>query len=224
MSQKVLISVTNEHWIHKTVVRRMLQLIQDTRYEIRIIMPSHKPYENNLHHIVNDVLKDGYDFWLNIDSDNPPEKNPLDLVALNKDVIGLPTPVIHFAGDSSGDAPVYFNAYDYIPEADAYKPHGVFSGLRKVDAVGTGCVLFARRVFEHPEMQKGCFIRKLNPDGTVERGNDISFCERATENGFEIYAHYDYFCGHFSEIEINEMAKHYQEFFEKQLRREVENV
>ena len=61
MRKKVLISVTNEHWIHKMVVRRLLQLIQDTRYDINIIMPSHKPYENNLHHIVNDVLKDGYD-------------------------------------------------------------------------------------------------------------------------------------------------------------------
>jgi hypothetical protein len=198
-NKRVLISVTNEHWIHKMVVKRMLQLIQDTRYEIRIIMPSHKPY----------------------DSDNPPEKNPLDLVALNKDVIGLPTPVTHFDGKGTGDTPVYWNAYDYQPEFDAYKPHGVFKGLRKVDAVGTGCVLFSRRVFEHPEMQKGCFTRKLNPDGTVDKGNDISFCERAIENGFEIYAHYDYFCGHFSEIEINEMVKHYKELFEKQLSKET---
>jgi len=213
--KKVLISVTNEHWIHKMVVRRMLQLIQDTRYQVNIIMPSHKPYENNLHHIVKDLIEGDYDFWLNIDSDNPPERNPLDLVALNKDIIGLPTPVIHFAGDGSGDAPVYFNAYDYVPEADAYRPHGNMKSLQKVDAVGTGCVLFSRRVFEHPEMQKGCFTRKLNPDGTVDKGNDISFCERAIENGFEIYAHYDYFCGHFSEVEINEMSKHYGELIEK---------
>jgi len=215
MKKKVLVSVTNEHWIHKTVVKRMLQLIQDTRYEIRIIMPSHKPYENNLHHIVNDVLKDGHDFWLNIDSDNPPEKNPLDLVELDLDVVGLPTPIICFAGDGEGDVPVYLNAYDYVPEADAYRPHKTMKGLRRVDAVGTGCVLFSRRVFEHPEMQKGCFTRKLNPDGTVNKGNDFSFCERATENGFKIYAHYDYFCGHFSEVEINEMNKHYGELFNK---------
>jgi hypothetical protein len=191
--------------------------MMDGRYKNTIIMPSHKPYENNLHHIVNDVLKDGYDFWLNIDSDNPPERNPLDLVALNKDIIGMPTPVIHMDGKHSGDPPVYLNAYDYIPEVGAYRPHSVFRGLRKVDAVGTGCVLFARRVFEHPEMQKGCFTRKLYKDGTVNKGNDISFCERARENGFEIYAHYDYYCDHFSETSINEMVAHYSEFFDKQL-------
>ena len=214
MREKVLITVTNEHWIHKTVVRRLLQLFQDTRYDIKLIMPSHKPYENNLHHIVNDVLKGGYDFWLNIDSDNPPEKNPLDLIELDKDVIGMPTPVAHFDGKYTGDFPVIWSAFDYHPEHDAYKPHHTMGGLRKVDVVGTGCVLFARRVFEHPEMQKGCFTRKLNKDGTVDRGNDFSFCERARDSGFEIYAHYDYFCGHFSELEMNEMVMHFRQFFE----------
>lgn len=212
---KVLISVTNEHWIHKTVVNRLLRLQQDARYNLRIILPSHKPYENNLHHIVKDVLSDGYDFWLNIDSDNPPERNPLDLIELDKDIIGLPTPIIHFDKDHLGDAPVYWNAYDYIKEADAYKPHSVYVGLQRVDAVGTGCILFARRVFEHPNMQLGCFTRKLNLDGTVNKGNDISFCERATENGFEIYSHFDYFCSHQNEIDVNEMVEMYSKLFEK---------
>lgn len=215
MKKKVLVSVTNEHWIHKSVVWVLLKLIQDGRHKVRIIMPSHKPYENNLHHIVKDVLDDGYDFWLNIDSDNPPEKNPLDLVELNKDIIGLPTPIAHFDGKGTGDAPVYLNAYDYVPEADAYKPHGKFKGLRRVDAVGTGCVLFSRRVFEHPQMQKGCFARKLNEDGTVNKGNDISFCERARENGFEIFAHYSYGCDHFSELSLKEMVRHHNEFYRK---------
>jgi len=217
MRKKVLISVPNEHWIHKTVVERMFRLMRDTKgHQLKIIMPSHRPYENNLHHIVNDVLEGGHDFWLNIDADNPPERNPLELVALNKDVIGCPTPITHFDGKGSGDSPVLWNAFDYCPEHDSYKPHRTMRGLRKVDVVGTGCVLFSRRVFEHPEMQKGCFTRKLNKDGTVDRGNDFSFCERARENGFEIYAHYDYFCGHFSEMEINEMVKHFREFIDKQ--------
>jgi hypothetical protein len=208
----VLISVTNEHWIHKSVVHRLLKLQMDGRYNITIIMPSHKPYENNLHHIVKDVVNGGFDFWLNIDSDNPPERNPLDLVELDLDVVGMVTPVIHFDKLRLGDAPVYLNAYDYVPEHDAYKPHIPFKGLQEVDAIGTGCVLFSAEVFKHPEMMKGCFTRKLNSDGTVNKGNDISFCERAKENGFRIYAHYDYFCGHFKEIETNEMVEHFKAF------------
>jgi hypothetical protein len=213
--KKVLISFPNEHWLHKTVVHRMLKLQADDRYKTSIIMPSHKPFENNLHHIIVDFLKGDYDYWLTIDSDNPPENNPLDLIQLDKDIIGCPTPIIHFDKDHLGDAPVYWNAYDYVPEADAYSPHKEMEGLQRVDAVGTGCVLFARRVFEHPEMQKGCFTRKLNLDGTVNKGNDISFCERARKNGFEIYAHYNYFCSHENEVDINEMVKHYQALFER---------
>ena len=112
-----------------------------------------------------------------------------------------------------GQSPVYWNAYDYVPEEDAYKQHTPFIGLQKVDAVGTGCVLFARRVFEHPEFRKGAFTRKLNEDGTVDKGNDLSFSERARDCGIEFYAHYDYPCGHVNEIEINEMVEQWKAFY-----------
>jgi len=214
-SVRVLVSIPNQHWIHKLVVHRIMRLLLDGRYKLNIIFPSHKPFENNLHHIINDFVDGDYDFWLTMDSDNPPERNPLDLIELNKDIIGCPTPIIHFDKDNLGDAPVYWNAYDYVPKADAYRPHSPLEGLQQVDAVGTGCVLFAKRVFQHPEMRKGVFSRKLNRDGTVDKGNDISFCERARENGFEIYAHYDYFCGHINEIEVNEMVEQWRAFMKK---------
>jgi hypothetical protein len=56
-------------------------------------------------------------------------------------------------------------------------------------------------------MRKGAFTRKLNPDGTVERGNDISFCERARYYGFEVWAHFDYRCQHFNELEMHEVIR-----------------
>jgi hypothetical protein len=45
----------------------------------------------------------------------------------------------------------------------------------------------------------------------VERGNDIAFCERATKQGFEIFAHYNYRCQHFNEIELHEVARAFHE-------------
>tara|TARA_Y100000310_G_C20698933_1_gene827872 strand:- start:3192 stop:3836 length:645 start_codon:yes stop_codon:yes gene_type:complete len=203
------------HWVHKGVVRKLLMLQLDGRYKLSIIMPSHKPFENNLHHIRNDFIKSTCDYWLTIDADNPPSQNPLDLVELDKDIMGFPTPIIHFDRKSLGDQPVYWNAYDYVKHADSYRPHTPFEGLQKVDAVGTGCVLFARRVFENKELQKGAFNRKLNPDGTVYKGNDISFCERAREQGFEIFAHYDYPCDHMNELSVNEMIEQFKAFINK---------
>lgn len=210
--KKILISCSNTHWIHKHVVHKLLLLLADGRHKVNIIMPSHKIYENNLHHIVNDFMNGDYDFWLEINSDNPPIQNPLDLVQLDRDIIGLPTPIWHYTGN--GERPVYWNAYDYDEESGVYKEHQVRDGLQRVDAVGTGCVLISRRVFEKPEMRKAPFTREWNEDGTMGKGNDIMFCERARANGFEIYCHFSYPCDHFSELSLSENVRAFREMYE----------
>ncbi len=95
---KILVSVPNKGWIHKHVSFVTDRLLLDKSYNCTIIRPTHSPYENNLHHIVNDFMSSDYDYWLNIDADNPPTKNPLDLIDFEKDIMGLPTPVWHFTG------------------------------------------------------------------------------------------------------------------------------
>lgn len=192
-------------YIHKQVVFVSWKLLSDKRYNLTPIIPSHRPYENNLHYCIRQFIREGYDYWLNIDSDNPPINNPLDLVQFDKDIIGFPTPVWHFTGQKSGERPIYWTGYDYVPKDDAYKEHNPKEGLQPVDAIGTGCFLIAKRVFEKPEMQKGAFTRKLYKDGRVNKGNDLSFSERATKHGFKIYCHYDYPCMHFCELELNEV-------------------
>lgn len=199
---KVLVSLCNMHWIHKSVVNAVLKLQQDGRYLLKIIMPSIKPYEVSLNSIVIDLLNGDEAFWLNIDDDNPPVNNPLDLIQLDRDVIGLPTPIWH--NEKPGDRPIYWNTYDYDKNANAYREHQIQDGLQKVDAVGTGCFLASRRVFEHPNMQNGCFLREYDNKGLVTRGNDMAFCERAIENGFSIWTHSDYRCDQFSELSLEE--------------------
>ncbi len=211
--RSVLISIPNTHWIHKTVGHTEHKLLGDGRYKTRIIKPSHKPYVNNLHHIVKEFISGGYDYWLNIDSDNPPSNNPLDLIELDKDIIGLPTPIWHFV-DKPKERPYYFNAYDYDSSSNAYWEHQPQEGLQKVDAVGTGCILIAKRVFQNPILQMGAFHRKWNPDGTMDKGNDMSFCERARTQGFEIYAHFGYPCDHFTELSMLEMIRAFSQMYQ----------
>ena len=211
---KILISVTNTHWIHKSVDHCEQLMLLDGRYRTVIIKPTHKPYEDNLQRIVNDFVEGDYDFWLNMDSDNPPIKNPLDLVDLDRDIIGLPTPIWHFNGKHFGDRPIYFNAYSYDENSKAYREFLPQFGLQQVDAVGTGCVLFARRVFEYSDLRYGAFQRTWNIDGTMNKGNDIAFCERARQVGFEIYAHFDYQCDHFTELSLLEVSRAFREMYE----------
>lgn len=210
----ILITIPNLHWIHKHVVHKLLLLQQDKRYRLNIMLPSNKPYENNLHHIVNDFMAGDYDFWLNIDADNPPLQNPLDLVELDKDIIGLPTPIWHYVGGKKGERPVYWNGYDSDEFNDAYREHQTRKGLQIVSAVGTGCILISRRVFENKLMREAPFERKLNKDGTVNKGNDIAFCERAIKEGFEINCHYDYPCDHFSENSLTEVVNAFKNLYE----------
>jgi hypothetical protein len=213
---KVLISIPNTGWIHKHCAIAALKLIQDRRYQVTFIFPTHNPFENNLHHIINDFMKGSWEWWLSFDSDNPPMLNPLDLIELNKDIIGCPTPVWHFDEKNvpKGERPIYYNGYKYVPEKDAYTEWPIRKGLQRVDAVGAGCFLINRRVFENPEMRKAPFNRKYNEDGTVDKGSDIAFCERAKENGFEIWMHYDYLCYHFNEIDLNEIGRAFKNLYE----------
>ncbi len=201
----------NTGYVHKLVSLTTNKLLVDGRHMINIIYPTHNPYENNLHHILNDFMNGDYDFWLNIDSDNPPMNNPLDLVDHDLDIVGFPTPVWHFTNKIKGERPMYENAYKYVPDEGAWTEWPDKNGLQRVDAVGTGCVLYNKRVFQNPEMRKAPFQRTYHVDGTVEKGNDLAFCERATAQGFLIFAHYDYRCQHFNELELHEVARAFQQ-------------
>lgn len=201
-------------YLHKHVGMVIWRLSRDTRYTLHPIWPSHNPYENNLHHTLNDFMQGTCDFWLNIDSDNPPMFNPLDLVALDKDIIGLPTPVWHNAKPAKPrERPMYWTGYDYIPKKKAYKEHTPREGLQRVDAIGTGCFLIARRVFLDSYMRNGPFLRVYNKDGTVKLGNDIAFSARARNQGFKLFVHYDYPCMHFNELELTETGQAFKNMY-----------
>lgn len=195
-----LVSVCNTGWLHKSVVFTLLRLL---KYDVQIILPTHNPYENNLHHVVVDFLESKHEWWLNVDSDNPPTNNPLGMLELNLDIVGLPTPVWHYKGEK-GERPIYWNVYE--SKGEAYTEWMPREGLQKVDAIGTGCFLAHRRVFEHPDM-KACFQRTYDIEGRVDKGNDIAFSERARAAGFSIWAHFDYPCDHYNELPLNEVLR-----------------
>ncbi len=198
---KVLVSVCNNPpWIHKRVVFVLLKLQQDPRYQVTIILPTWKPYEQALNRVVKDmceVYKD-HDFWLNIDADNPPINNPLDLVELDKDVIGLPTPVWHDA--VKGDQPYYYNALVEKEGTEGWKP-AIGEGLTEVDVVGSGCMLIHRRVIK--TVKRPLFMREYDEDGIVDKGHDYLFCEKAQSCGFKVWTHFGYPCEHYVENDLH---------------------
>ena len=215
---RVYVTFPNEHFVHTEVSQVSNSIILDKRFRVILDYPSERPFAANLNHCVEKFLDDGYDYWLSMDADNPPKKNPLDLIKYDKDIMGLPTPIFRPDMMKIHKRPWYFNAYEYNTNVDAYHEWSIRKGLQKVDAIGTGCFIIARRVFEHPRMQKAPFMRNWNKQGIIIRGNDIAFCDRARRCGFEIWAHFDYLCDHFKRISMLWMIEAVSEMFGEDLR------
>lgn len=207
--KKVLVAVPNHPpWIHKMVVFCLLKILNDRRYDVNIILPSWVPCEYNRSRIHEEAVRKGFDFVLMIDADNPPLRNPLDLVELDLDVVGCVTPIWSNKTGDNG-APFYFNAMDWIEEKKAWNEHKESEGLQEVDAIGAGCILIARRVLISLA-NKSAWMRIWDDRGYAQEGTDWAFCKRAKKEGYKIWAHYDYPCEHYISLGLMEMLGTHQ--------------
>jgi hypothetical protein len=206
----VYITVPNGRgWVHKAVHFAVCRMLANRRYVLRHDCPTHQPYVHNLARCATDFLHGDEDYWLSVDADNPPQNNPLDLVELDCDLLGFPTPVWHSL--IPGDRPWYFNALDV--RGDGYRPHEPCQGLQEVDAIGSGCFLVARRVIEVLKDQQP-FMRTWDQRGRAEISGDYSFCRKVKAAGFRVWAHYDYRCAHYNELELSEVIRRFGELAE----------
>lgn len=197
---KVLVTVLNQGWIRPELSVALQNIAKDPRVETTIMHTNIRPSESNRNFTCKTMLEEGYDYLLTIDHDNVPLKNPIDLILLGKDVIGMPYPAWNM---SDPNFPIYLVAMDRVE--GGYKEHKDKNGLQEVDAVGSGCMIISRKVLEKV---KEPFLRKWK-DGFAVTGLDFYFCEKAKEKGFKIYCHYDYLVDHFKEISLIDVLKFY---------------
>lgn len=199
-------TVPNLGWIHSAVCAVTDALLKDPR--VTLMRPRAKPpYENNLAQIRLTMLHREFDWWLNIDADNPPMKNPLELIEYDLPLTGLPTPVWVFT-DTPKERPICWNAYKYLPDIDEYTEWNPKEGLQQVDAIGAGCFLARRDLMEVMDDQP--FVRRYDKEGRAIKGADIAFCEKIRAKGLPIHAHFDYPCRHFHEIDLVDVSLGYQ--------------
>lgn len=196
---KVLIAVLNEGHMRVELASRILKWLQNVPpgiVEAQIYYPNHRPIQDNRNRIAKRVKEEGdWDYVLMLDDDVVPQRNPLELALLDKDVIGLPCQVYNLRRNRAN--PVYWNVMDWHPERGYWTPKDLngYGDLLECDAVGAGAMLIHRRVLEHLDM-RAPFNRVFDVDGLAVRGLDYEFCRRAREAGFEIWTHLDYYCYH----------------------------
>ncbi len=185
---KVQISVLNQGMIRTELSNLLLKIfLTNQDYEIYIEYPNLKPIQNNRNDIVKRFLKTDRDFLLMIDSDIVPNKNPLELIQYNKDIIGLLCPTWK-------NNEIVWLAMDKINDGWKMSAKLNNKGLVKIDAIGTGAILIKRKVLE---VVKTPFSILWNKDGTMDTGLDFAFCDKAVKLGYKIYFHSDYYCSHY---------------------------
>lgn len=205
----VLVTVTNTGKLCKQTSVITNLICADDRYDITLDYPTAIPYENNLNQIARRVIEEGFSYWLQIDSDNEPTKNPLDLIEYDKDLMILPY-LQWYNTAVDGDYPLFIVAMDDVGEG--FKEHKNTTGLQQIDAGGSGCMIVSRRVLEAIDIP---FERTFDKYGRVEIGVDFNFCRKVRKKGFEIWCHYDYPVKHYKTIELMEMQRAFETYYAK---------
>ncbi len=130
-----------------------------------------------------------------LDADIRPPDGFLDLVDRKLPVVAGWCPVM------TRDFELYPNLFRR-KEGGGYQPCWEESeGLIEVDAVGMGCTLIRREVFER--LKRPWFAFEPDPkDGERWTGEDMSFCRKVQEAGFRIHAAPAMKCGHMKTLDL----------------------
>lgn len=199
---RVVLGILTQGSTHHVLTSRIPDLAQHPLYEIVFVTLNERPIE----HVRNKLAKIALDYqahWLlMIDADNPPVKNPYDLIALDKDILACPTPMYKRIAGKGG---IFWNTGTDTDEGRV-RIDGIHKRrvLMQRDIVGTGCILMRRNVLE---AVRPPFVCDWDADGLRIASSDWTFCRRARALGFEVWAHYGYPCRHFSEVELSEITE-----------------
>ena len=206
---KIHIAIPNVGWISRDVCIWKAQSTSGSTFSggRRLVwnLATHKPYDSAVNRYVRDCLDDGGDYLVICDADNAPTRCPLELVDLDLDIVGCPTPIFHRNTDPSAPSigGVIWNVCDYDPDLDTWKNIGSSDGLVEVDAVGAGFMIIARRVLERFRSEGvAAWLRRLDDDGVQTHGSDFEFCRRARAFGFRVFASFDHICHHQKSVDL----------------------
>jgi hypothetical protein len=80
----------------------------------------------------------------------------------------------------------------------------------KIPSCGAGCLLIKREVLDNiewPYFKMEYQPKWENKGSAIKTGEDIYFCNKVTDAGYEIYAHPEVRCGHYNPVEMEKMYR-----------------
>lgn len=153
-----------------------------------IFMPQAKPHDHCRNIIVEQFLATKCKWLLMVDSDVAPPVNVLEMA--NNNVKVCSAAVNTAVNREIIPVGMTWNGKGYHHDFKHSTP-----GVHRVDAVGTGCILIRRDIFE--KLQKPYF-KFVYKDGMLINGEDFDFSERVGE------VHFDsrFICKHYTTLAI----------------------
>lgn len=207
----LLIAVPTMGSVHPILVSRLIQWgkglpdVNVSFYFTFKVAPVDRARNQIVEYFLAAKTGDGEPFshLLMIDSDTIPPFDAVErLLSHRLPVVTGLTPILSY--NEKGGWESYDNAFVEV-ERDAngkvIKTHIAErgTGLKEVFRCGASCLLVNRGVFE--SIDKPYFKFVPNEDNTSHvRSEDIDFCDRVRDAGFEIYADTDVVCQHYKDI------------------------
>jgi hypothetical protein len=201
----ILISIPTKNWVHSGTMIWAIKELKDTeKHDVGIhVISSPLPLEVQRNNQIIYFLADEtpYTHIFLLDSDNVPELGTLQkLLDHDKDVV-------HTVGAAIIKGSLVFSASCKNPLNTPDEPYvfpGITNeeshGLRQIDACGASGLLIKRHVLQTIKYPYFKFV--VTEDNKVVLGEDLYFCEKIKEAGFEIWADFDLRMKHVSTIVI----------------------
>jgi len=177
-NKSVMISIPcNYDFMYTKFVESLLMLNKTTR--TRYAMGNQSRIDTCRNMLVENALKNNFEYILFLDSDMYPQENTLmRLLNCQKDIVGC----LCFA-----KLPPFKPCFGMVEEGKAKAVLNFPKKMFEVDMVGMGCTLIKTEVFrkmDKPYFQFGEF------------GEDFTFCLKAKEKGFKIFLDASNTCYH----------------------------
>jgi hypothetical protein len=201
---KVYIAIYTTGWVRKELSLALIKWLYKTEHNVYIDFVEEEPNEHARNSTVKRFLESDNEYFLQIDNDVLPQKNPLDLVDLMKkqsiDILSCPVYIYQHK--------LFLNIYKYDENNEYLIPvdfeKNKNAKLIEIDSTGTGIILCSRRALERVERP---FERIYDDKGIASLGLDLAFSQKAKKAGFKIFSHLDFISKHYKVVDLSIFVK-----------------
>lgn len=192
--KKIFIAIPTIGIVRTELLSFLLNITHNPNYIIKVDTTFSGDICNNRNYLVNRFLQTDSKWLMFCDSDIVPLMNIMDIIDENKDIISP----VNFTFKDNELVPLIMKKVKNGYKTD-WKKIEDEKKIIKVDAVGLGCILIKRKVFEKLEKPYFEFIYK---EGLLINGEDFNFCDEARKAGFKIWVNKNYMTNHFNIINL----------------------